>query len=56
MMTGGDDTVGNDNGDDSVSVRTFSPKQMPIQIQAKLNNRLLLKGVTEELMLTDTHY
>jgi hypothetical protein len=37
-----------ENGDDSVSVSTYSQKQMPIQIQAKSTSRLLLRTVTEE--------
>jgi hypothetical protein len=34
--------IGDENGDDSVSVSTYSQNQMLIKIQAKPTNRLLL--------------
>jgi hypothetical protein len=44
--------IGDENGDGSVSVSTYSQKRMPIQIQAKPATRLLLRNaVTEESKL-----
>jgi hypothetical protein len=36
-------TIGDENGDDSVSISTYSQKRMPIQIKAKPTAQLLLK-------------
>ncbi len=43
-----------ENSEDSLSVSIYSQKRMPIQICTKPTTRLLLRTVTDELMLTDT--
>jgi hypothetical protein len=41
-------TIGDEDGDDSVTMSTYSLKQMPFQIQAKPSTCLLLRTVIEE--------
>jgi hypothetical protein len=44
--------IGDENGDDSMSVSTYSQKRMQMQITAKLTTtRLLIKTVTEKSKL-----
>ncbi len=40
--------IGDANGDDSVSMRTYAQKPMPIQIQAKPTTQLLNRTVTKK--------
>jgi hypothetical protein len=42
--------IGDKNGDDSMSVSTYSKKPMPIKIQAKSTTQRLRRTVTEESM------
>ncbi len=46
-------TIGDENGDDFVSMSTYWKKRMPIQIQAEPTTQLLLRTVTEESKLTN---
>jgi hypothetical protein len=47
--------IGDENGDDSVSMNIYSQKQMTIQFQANLTTQLLRRTVMDELMLTNRH-
>ncbi len=40
--------IGDEDGDDSMSMSTYSQKRMPIKIQAKLTTRFLLRTITDE--------
>ncbi len=48
--------TGGGNGDDSMSVSTYSQMRMPIQIQAKPTAQLILRTVTEESKAQDRSF